>query len=164
MVRKWAAIPAALALVSACGPAPEDPGASASAPAWFKERAATLPDWVEIARTRDGGEVFFNPKTITRDAGAASADIWVQIRHGAPQTYVSEDTTTRSETSYTVERFQYRFRCAQGTFALVERQIMSSGEGVAERFATPPAAETDWRPIAAGGPAALVQPTACRAQ
>src|SRR5690348_14854791 len=90
-----------------------------------------LPDWLLVARQRDCaradclGEVLFNQRTITRNPDG-TADIWLQVRHGNPQAYPIETATTRTTITFTTERLHYRFKCAEGQFTVLERQIMGS--------------------------------------
>jgi hypothetical protein len=151
---------AALAL-AACGQ-PAEKGAAAPAPAPASGAVSLnatqqLPDWLLVARTPDRGYVHFNQRTITRGADGA-ADIWVQVTYGGNQIYEIESATDTTTIRYTVERIHYRFRCADETYVVAERQIMGPGEEIVAR--DEPAQV--WAPTPANGGARLVMPIACR--
>jgi hypothetical protein len=124
-----------------------------------------MPDWLLVARQRDcdvgescpRGEVHFNQRTITRNADG-TADIWVQVRHGARQLYNLESETTQTTIRYDVERLHYRFNCATGDFIVVERQIMGAGETVVARDEPRPI----YRQPGRGSATAILLPIACR--
>src|SRR5690242_3100523 len=133
----------ALLALTACGQ-PAAPGGGAPASGGNANNGVALqstqdlPDWLLVARQRDCaradcvGEVMFNQRTITRSPDG-TADIWLQVRHGNPQAYPIETATTRTTITYTTERLHYRFKCAEGQFTVLERQIMGSGETVVAR-------------------------------
>ncbi|HYD89784.1 MAG TPA: surface-adhesin E family protein [Vitreimonas sp.] len=175
-MRKLAALFAIFTL-AACGqpqqqaPAPqgqaEAPGETDSV---ILGSTQNLPDWLLVARQRDCrgetpaedracmGEVHFNQRTITRSADGATADIWIQVRHGQPQRYDIEDATSETTIRYTTQRLHYRFNCAEQQFMVVERQIMGAGETVVAR--DEPAQR--YRAPVAGSITAIVMPIACR--
>lgn len=127
-----------------------------------------LPDWLLVARQRDCrargaadrrclGEVHFNQRTITRNADG-TADIWVQVRHGARQSFVQDTETSQTTIRFELERLHYRFNCQSGEFIVVERQIMGAGDHVVARDQPVPA----YRAPARGSATGLLQPIACR--
>jgi hypothetical protein len=139
--------------------------------------AQNLPDWLLVARQRDCrgetpvddrenciGEVHFNQRTITRDAAAGTADIWIQVRHAQPQLFAMESATTETTIRFTMERLHYRFTCppAEGDvvpqFIVVERQIMGTGESVVARDEPTPI----YRAPIRGSVTGIIQPIACR--
>jgi hypothetical protein len=152
---------AALALGACSKPAPDDKTPAAGSPSWVTQNSIA-PDWIPVAQGADGTIVSYDPRSITRDAAAGTADIWVQYKHKYGMFYHSEDDKTKRELEYYVERVLYRFRCAPGDVATVERRLMDQGDVVAETFRTPPAAESDWKPVAPNGPTAVVIGPACR--
>jgi hypothetical protein len=124
-----------------------------------------LPDWLLVARQRDcdsgescpRGEVLFNQRTITRNADG-TADIWIMVRHGAPQLYSLEDERTQTAIHYTVERLHYRFNCANNQFIVVERQIIGANDTVVARDNPRPI----YRAPVQGSATGIIQPIACR--
>jgi len=122
-----------------------------------------LPDWLLVARQRDCaradclGEVQFNQRTITRNPDG-TADIWLQVRHGNPQAYPIETATTRTTITFTTERLHYRFKCAEGLFTVLERQIMGAGETVVARDTPRPI----YRAPVDGSVTPVIMPIACR--
>jgi hypothetical protein len=133
---------AAVLALTACGqPAAPAGGAQAQSGAATSNNGVTLqstqnlPDWLLVARQRDCarsdcvGEVLFNQRTITRNPDG-TADIWLEIRHGNPQAYPIETATSRTTVTYTTERLHYRFKCAEGQFTVIERQIMGQNDTV----------------------------------
>lgn len=122
-----------------------------------------LPDWLLVARQRDCaradcvGQVLFNQRTITRNADG-TADIWLEVRHGNPQAYPIETATSRTTVTYTTERLHYRFKCAEGQFTVLERQIMGSGDTVVARDNPRPI----FRAPVDGSVTPVVMPIACR--
>ena len=175
-MRKLAALFAIFTL-AACGQpqqAAAPQGGQAQAPA---ERDSVilgstqnLPDWLLVARQRDCrgetpaddrqclGEVHFNQRTITRSADGATADIWIQVRHGRPPIYHVEDDSTETTIRYTTQRLHYRFNCAEQKFVVAERQIMGAGEVVVARDEPTQV----YRAPVAGSITAVVMPIACR--
>ena len=150
--------------------APSDGGVSLGS-------AQNLPDWLLVARQRDCrgetpaddqqnciGEVHFNQRTITRDAAAGTADIWIQVRHAQPQLFAMESATTETTIRFTMERLHYRFTCppAEGDvvpqFIVVERQIMGTGEAVVARDEP----RQIYRAPIRGSVTGIIQPIACR--
>ncbi|MBS0385480.1 MAG: hypothetical protein JSS00_09035 [Proteobacteria bacterium] len=121
-----------------------------------------LPDWLLVARQRDCsrsdcvGEVLFNQRTITRNPDG-TADIWLEVRHANPQAYPIETATTRTTITYTNERLHYRFKCAEGQFTVLERQIMGVGETVVAHDNPRPI----YRAPADGSVTPVVMPIAC---
>jgi len=90
------------------------------------------------------------------------AEIQAQVRilHREPQTWTSDDGGI--EVIYARELLTYRFRCADRTFALTERAFLGAGDSVTQAVKYPVTAETDWRPISQGGPAAVLEGPVCR--
>lgn len=182
-LRTIAAALAALTL-AACGQ-PQQQG-EAAAPADSGSvtlgSAQSLPDWLLVARQRDCrgetpaedreqciGEVHFNQRTITRDAAAGTADIWIQVRHAQPQLFAMESATTETSIRFTNERLHYRFKCREtdaagqpaadyGQFVVVERQIMGAGETVVARDEP----HQIYRAPVRGSVTGIIQPIACR--
>jgi predicted small lipoprotein YifL len=115
-----------------------------------------LPDWLLVLRTNDGGTIHFNQATITRENGMA--DIWLQVRYGRSQAWDASDETTERTIRYDVERMHYRFNCAEGTFVIVERQIMGSGDEVVARDSP----QQIYRRVPQTGAATHMLPIACR--
>ncbi|MFZ2028799.1 MAG: hypothetical protein WAU68_00700 [Vitreimonas sp.] len=122
-----------------------------------------LPDWLLVARQRDCaradcvGDVQFNQRTITRNPDG-TADIWLQVHHGNPQAYPIETATARTTITFTTERLHYRFKCAEGQFTVLERQIMGSGDTVVARDNPRPI----FRAPVDGSITPVVMPIACR--
>lgn len=147
--------------LAACGQ-PSAPANQAPAPA-SEDGTVTIsttrnmPDWLLALRTTEGGTVHFNQRTITRENGFA--DIWVQVRYGHEQAWDASDDSTERTIRYDVERMHYRFNCAEGTFFIVERQIMGSGDQVIAR-SNP---QQIYRATPQTGVAAHMLPVACRA-
>jgi len=152
---------AALALTGCDKKADDAKTQAVGAPSWVTSNSIA-PDWIPIAQGAEGTIVSYDPRSITRDDAAGTADIWVQYKHKYAMFYHSEDDKTKRELEYYVERVLYRFRCATGVVATAERRLMDQGDVAAETFKTPPAAETDWKPVAPNGPTALVVGPACR--
>lgn len=161
---------AALAL-AACGQpaAPDAAEAPRETDSVLLGTTQNLPDWLFVARQRDCaanadgeqecrvGEVHFNQRAITRRADG-TAEIWVQVRHGMPQLYEFEDTTSRTTVRYEVQRVHYRFNCREGQFVVVERQIMGAGETVVARDEP----RQIYRAPVRGSITEIVMPIACR--
>jgi hypothetical protein len=128
LMRKLTAL-ICLFTLAACGqptaPADQAPATEASGDGTITlATTRNMPDWLLVLRTNEGGTVHFNQRTITRENGLAN--IWVQVRYGRPQAWDASDETTERTIRYDVERMHYRFNCAEGTFVIVERQIMGS--------------------------------------
>lgn len=154
-------VAAALAL-AACGkPAAEAPMANTNDPTWL-EKNAVLPGWITIAQGSDGSQVTYDPKSITRDQAAGTADVWVQVRHKYPLTYKWEDGAAAHELTYVVQRRLFRFRCEARQVANVETRYMRDENVAAQTFETPPKTEADWRTIDPTGIAAKLEGPACR--
>jgi hypothetical protein len=165
---------AALALtLAACGQPQQGstPSASTDPGAIVLGSAQNLPDWLLVARQRDCraetpaedleqciGEVHFNQRTITRDAAAGTADIWIQVRHAQPQLFQMESATTETTIRFENERLHYRFNCATTQFIVVERQIMGTGETVVARDEP----RAIYRNPIQGSVTGIIQPIACR--
>jgi len=115
-----------------------------------------LPDWLLVLRLRDGGTVYFNQRTITREDNLAN--IWLEIRYGQPQSWDASDATTQRLIRYEVERMHYRFNCSEETFTIVERQIMGSNQEVVARDNP----NTPYRGTPQTGVARRMLPVACR--
>lgn len=153
--------------VAACG---QQPNGKTEAPAAEPDSVVlgstqNLPDWLLVARQRDcepggdcpRGEVHFNQRTITRNADG-TADIWIQVRHGSPQLFAQSNEKTETTIRYELERLHYRFNCTDGTFIVVERQIMGPREAVVARDEP----EAIYREPVRGSATGIIQPIACR--
>jgi hypothetical protein len=129
------------------------------------------PDWIEVARQRDCpivgeiakercpyGSVHYNRQTITRSVDGTVANIWTETTHGAPQLFQAETESTELNIRYTRTRMQYRFRCTDETFTIVERQIMGDNDTVVHREQPP---EIYRQPVR-WSPVAILMPIACR--
>lgn len=129
------------------------------------------PEWIEIARQRDCprvgeldkdacpyGRVYYSRHTITRSVDGTAANIWTQTDHGAPQLYMAETETAEVNIRYTRMRLNYRFRCDEGTFAILERQIMGDGDTIVHREQP----RELYRRPAEWSAVALLMPVACR--
>jgi hypothetical protein len=124
-----------------------------------------LPDWLLVARQRDCdagehcplGEVLFNQRTISRNADG-TADIWIMVRHGAPQLYSLEDARTQTAIHFNVERLHYRFNCENSQFIVVERQIMGANDTVVAHDNPRPI----YRAPVPGSATGVIEPIACR--
>lgn len=159
----------AVVALAACDQATAPGGASQQGQAGANNNGVALqstqnlPDWLLVARQRDCaradcvGDVQFNQRTITRNPDG-TADIWLQVRHGNPQAYPIETATTRTTITYTTERLHYRFKCAEGQFTVLERQIMGSGDTVVARDNPRPI----YRAPVDGSITPVVMPIACR--
>ncbi|MGE0045722.1 MAG: hypothetical protein AB7J28_11085 [Hyphomonadaceae bacterium] len=162
-MRKFGAVLAAAALfLAGCGQSGQ-PAAKGEAPAQQQGNVAlgstqNMPDWLMVARTRDGGFVFFNQRTIMRNADG-TADIWVQIQHGREQIFGTQGETIEQTIRFNLERLHYRFQCGGDRFLILRRQFMSGPDTVA---AEEPMRTDIWRVVAASGPANVVRPIACR--
>lgn len=150
----------------ATAPLPADPSAQVRVALPMSRMS---PDWITIARQRDCtgredagercpyGEVFYNRHMITRSVDGAVANAWVQTDHGAPQLFQGETETTTLNIRYTRTRLHYRFRCNEGTFAIIERQILGASEAVLHRESPPEIYREPRRWSAVG----LLLPIAC---
>ena len=160
----------ALVALAACdqatapgGSAPQAQAGSASNNGAVLQSTQNLPDWLLVARQRDCaradcvGDVQFNQRTITRNPDG-TADIWLQVHHGNPQAYPIETATTRTTITYTTERLHYRFKCVEGQFTVLERQIMGSGDTVVAHDNPRPI----YRAPVDGSVTPVVMPIACR--
>jgi hypothetical protein len=116
----------------------------------------SLPDWLLVLRTNDGGTIHFNQRTITRENGLA--DIWLQVRYGREQIWEADTETHERVIRYELERLHYRFNCAEETFVVVERQIMGANEQVIARDEP----RHIYRATPAAGAARHIMPIACR--
>lgn len=122
-----------------------------------------MPDWLLVARQRDceiqncTGQVFFNQRSITRSADG-TADIWIQTDHAIAQEYVVNDPHAVTTLRFTRERQHYRFKCAEGQFTVVERQIMGANDTVIahDEYNQP------YRAPASGSLVPVIMPIACR--
>jgi hypothetical protein len=155
--------------LAACGqPAEKAEGPPAETDSVILGSTQNLPDWLFVARQRTCvpdapsdepcplGEVHFNQRTITRADGVA--DIWIQVRHGAPQLFQMESATTETTVRYEVERLHYRFNCATGEFVVVERQIMGANEAIVARDEP----RQIYRAPVGGSITGVIMPIACR--
>ncbi len=129
------------------------------------------PDWIEVARQRDCphvgevskercpyGSVHYNRQTITRSVDGSVANIWTQTTHGAPQLFQAESETSELNIRYTRTRMLYRLKCNEGTFAIIERQIMGDNDTVVHREQPP---EIYRQPVR-WSPVAIFMPIACQ--
>jgi len=172
-------LPAVTLLLAACGedrpaapaaPLPSDPSAQVRV---VLPVSGMSPDWIEVARQRDCptvgaiakergecayGSVHYNRHTITRSVDGTVANIWTQTTHGAPQLFQAETETTELSIRYTRMRMHYRFRCNDGTFTVVERQIMGDNDAVLHREQPPEI----YRQPARWSPVAILMPIACQ--
>ncbi len=171
MTARYLIAAAALIALSACGQQQE---ASTGAPAPSQDGSSpvqlsnsrSLPDWLLIARQRDcapgenceRGQVYYNQRTVTRNAAEGTADIWIQVRHGVPQLYQTDTETMERTIRFDTERLHYRFNCESQQFMVVERQIMGSNETVIAR--DEPAQV--YRAPVSGSVTAIILPIACR--
>ncbi|MGE0829667.1 MAG: surface-adhesin E family protein [Hyphomonadaceae bacterium] len=161
---RFAALAAALLALSACGETSAPQGQSSGGEAAQSGNVSlmagkTLPDWLLFARSSNGGNVFFNQRTITRTADGAQADMWIQIEHRNIQVYGAEDSEKRTTITFNLERLHYQFKCPEEQFRIVTRQFMGAAEVVAAEQATPDAL---WRPVPPSGIARVALPVACR--
>lgn len=128
-------------------PLPTDPSAQVRV---AMPISSMSPDWIEVARQRDCplvgeqskercpyGSVSYNHQTITRSVDGTVANIWTQTTHGAPQLFQAETESTELNIRYTRMRMLYRFHCNEGTFAIIERQIMGDNDAVVHREQPP---------------------------
>jgi predicted small lipoprotein YifL len=149
-------------------PMPSDPSAQVRV---SLQTTPLSPDWVVAARQRDCpevgevakercpyGEVLYNQRTITRSVDGSVANLWAQVNHAAPQLYMAEDESTVTRIRYTQSRLHYRFRCADETFAIIERQIMGENETVVQRDSP----REIYRAPQRWSAVALLMPIACR--
>lgn len=158
---------ALLLTLAACGKQSPDTGDAQGADPGSVVLGSTqnLPDWLLVARQRDcepggdcrRGEVHFNQRTITRNADG-TADIWIQVRHGSQQLFSEPTETGETTIRFELERLHYRFNCAEGTFIVVERQIMGPHEAVVARDEPRPI----YRAPVQGSATGIIQPIACR--
>ena len=168
---------ASLLALAACGeqqpaapatPLPTDPSAQVRV---VLPISSMSPDWIEVARQRDCplvgevakercpyGSVHYNHQTITRSVDGTVANIWTQTTHGAPQLFQAETETTEMNIRYTRTRMLYRFKCNEGTFAIIERQIMGDNDTVVHREQPP---EIYRQPVR-WSPVAIFMPIACQ--
>lgn len=145
--------------LAACGQPPAPTGGAQTGNSEGPVVLATtrnMPDWLLVLRTTEGGTVHFNQRTITRQNGLA--DIWLQVRYGHTQAWDASDETTQRIIHFDVERMHYRFNCAEGTFVIVERQIMGANEEVVARDEPPQI----YRATPTTGVAHQMLPIACR--
>lgn len=178
MVFSMRALAAALILaLAACGerqptapatPLPTDPAAQVRV---VLSMSRMSPDWIEIARQRDCpivgevakercpyGSVQYNSRTITRSVDGTVANIWTQTRHGAPQLFRAESEDTITSIRYTRTRLLYRFKCNEGTFAIIERQILGDNDTVINRDQP----QEVYREPARWSAVAILMPIACQ--
>jgi hypothetical protein len=170
-------IAVACLVLAACGdqqpaapaaPLPTDPSAQVRV---VLPVSGMSPDWIEIARQRDCpvvgevaeercpyGSVHYNRQTITRSVDGTVANIWTQTTHGAPQLFQAETESTELNIRYTRMRMLYRFRCAEETFAIIERQIMGDGDTVVHREQP----REIYRQPVRWSPVAILMPIACQ--
>ena len=66
--------------------------------------------------------------SVTRENGFA--DIWLQVHWGHEQVYQIDHTDRSTIVHYELEREHYRFNCTDGTFTVLERQILGANEQV----------------------------------
>lgn len=135
-------------------------GASACRP-WRNAFGTSGPEWIQVARTARGAFVQFRPRGVTRDLATCETSAQIRVLHRAPETWSSADG--KVEVQYQKEVLDYRFRCAEGQFALTGRRILGADDSIVQEvpigFSNAP---EDWRPVAQGGPAAVIQPPVCK--
>lgn len=162
----------ALAAVSGCGK-PAEPSAPPAAPAsaaspasgpvlcppWKGKFDPKGPEWLQVARTREGAFVQFSPRRVRRDPVTCETEAEVRILHREAQEWSSADGNT--QVAYAKEVLVYRFRCASEAFLLTQRRFLGAGEAIihAESY---PADEEAWRPLSTGGPAAILWAPICQ--
>jgi hypothetical protein len=90
-----------------------------------------LSTWFLVANQRDN-RVDWDPKAMTCDHAAGTADITIQITHRESQRDTTQIDTGPSiitqETGFTRERIDYRFDCKTRQIAALERRLMGDGE------------------------------------
>lgn len=166
------ALSLSLLALAACGDRQAAPSASEQQPdlaaagsgackPWRNAFGSTGPEWIQVARTRQGGFVQFRPRGVTRDLETCETFAQVRVLHREPQTWASADGAV--EVIYAKEVLDYRFRCADGTFALTGRRFLGAGDQVVQEapiaFSNTP---EEWRQVAQGGPAAIIEPPICK--
>jgi hypothetical protein len=170
-ILRIAACALATLTLTACGQPQEQDTAPAEPGSVALGSTQSLPDWLLVARQRDCrgetpsedlenciGEVHFNQRTITRDAEAGTADIWIQVRHAQPQLFAMESATTETSVRFELERLHYRFNCETTEFIVVERLIMGPSESVIARDEP----RQIYRAPVRGSVTGIIQPIACR--
>jgi len=124
----------------------------------FGERG---PEWIQVARTRQGGFVQFRPRGVTRDLETCETFAQVRLLHREPQSWESPDGSV--EVMYSKEVLDYRFRCQDQTFALTGRRFLGADDRVVQEAPIPFSnAPEDWRPVTQGGAAAIIQQPICK--
>lgn len=161
---------ATLLALAACGQQQEAatgaPAAEGGSSPVQLSNSRSLPDWLLIARQRDcdpgesceRGQVYYNQRTVTRNAADGTADIWIQVRHGSGQLYQADTETMERTIRFDTERLHYRFNCQSEQFVVVERQIMGANETVVAR--DEPAQV--YRAPVRGSVTGIILPIACR--
>lgn len=170
-------VAACVLALAACGqqepgaparPLPTDPSAQVQV---VLPMSPMSPDWIEVARQRDCplvgeldkercpyGSVHYNRHTVTRSVDGSTANIWTQTTHGTPQLLQAETETTQMNIRYNQMRMLYRFQCNEGTFAIIERQIMGDNDTVIHREQPP---EIYRQPVRWSA-VAILMPIACQ--
>lgn len=166
MNARWIAPVLVIGLLTACGPKEQSASAPAAAGSAAPVAAAAknpFPEWLTVAQQKGGGMVQYHPASIVRNPADHTADVWVQVIYGEPQTYVSEDKIAISKLTYQRERFLYRFDCESTRYHIEERRIMGAGEQVAETIKTPMKDTRDFVNITDGGVATVTYNPGCKA-
>lgn len=119
-----------------------------------------MPQWLAVAYQRGRGQAFWDRNSIVRYPGQ-EATIWAQVRYGTPEVFEGETATTRQIIRYEIARMHYRFKCAEGTFAITEHRFIGNDDAVlgSEVF-DPPV----YRDVLPNTMAAVLQPIACLAR
>lgn len=162
MVRLVALVVAAVVIVGAgwfvLQPKPAPTGAERIAEggcytAAVNDKYYSFGRWFLVANQR-GERVDWDPKGMTCDQPAGTADVLVQITHREAQRDTSEIKTERStivqDVVYNRERYKYRFDCKNRQIAALERIIMGDGEAVLRSTALN-SGQADFKPYGEGG-------------
>lgn len=153
-------------VLAACGGEEKQAAAPAALPASCDDPAAVVqieylrnsPDWIYMSPQAGGGRVHWGQHTLRR-CGDNEAELWLQVQYGAEQLHGETGGGYETIIRYTLERFHFRFRCTEQTYALIESQIIGPDEQV---IATIPGDPDTFRPRTPGSPASQIMDTACR--
>jgi hypothetical protein len=118
--------------------------------------------WHGIGRDPDGGQVLFDPKGMICDLAKGVVDVAIQIDRPEPIKEQFDDGTVFTTLAFTRDRYFYRLRCKERTFALLERRIMGEGEASVRTIKLSEGADTDFRPFTEFGPISLLEGPACK--
>lgn len=134
-------------------------GANAVAPggcytAEVNNRHYSFSTWFLVANQRDN-RVDWDPKGMTCNHEAGTADIRVQITHRTTQRDTNQidtgATIITQDTGFTRERIQYRFNCKTREIAALERDIMGDGEVVLRNEILLADGQPQFKPYGEGG-------------